>query len=415
VRFRRTAIAAAFVALTAPVLAAPAGPALADSTDDAKRRVAVAAGELESSNAAVQRAAVSLAAVAAELPAARHDVATARGELAGARARLAEASTRVRRAELATAAAQRRVDAANAKVQKGRDTVGLLARRSYQQGPLGDLRDILSKGTPQEIVDRAETLKVVFRSQNDVLHALSVDRLHLATEKAGLGAQQQVLEQARGKAVAGEQKARDVAVRADKAAARVAALVAQRGSALAEAEANRAADVAEYRAANAASRQLAARLRALALERARAAARNNAVVPTVGTGRFLWPSNGPLTSRFGYRQHPIFAERRFHAGIDLGSGYGAPVWSAAPGTVVFAGAASGYGTLVVVSHGTVDGTDLSTAYAHMSAVLVSEGQQVARGQQVGRVGNEGNSTGPHLHFEVRRNGEPVDPLDWVSP
>jgi murein DD-endopeptidase MepM/ murein hydrolase activator NlpD len=415
VRLRRTAIAVALLALGAPLLAAPAAPALADAGDEAKRRVALAAGELESSTAAVQQAAVSLAAVATQLPAAQHEAATARGELAGARARLAEATTRVRRAELATAAAQRRVDAANAKVQQGRDTVGLLARRSYQQGPLGDLRNILQSGTPQEIVDRAETLKVVFRSQNDVLHALSVDRLHLATETAGLGAEQQALEQSRAKAAAGETKARDVAVRADQAAARVTALVAQRASALAAAQANRAADVRAYRSAQAASQALAARLRALALERARQAARTRVPVPSVGTGRFLWPSNGPLTSRFGYRMHPIFHEMRLHAGIDIGSGYGAPVWAAADGVVVFAGQASGYGTLVVISHGTVDGTDLSTAYAHMSSLAVSEGQQVSRGQQVGNVGNEGNSTGPHLHFEVRRNGDPVDPLDWVSP
>jgi murein DD-endopeptidase MepM/ murein hydrolase activator NlpD len=79
--------------------------------------------------------------------------------------------------------------------------------------------------------------------------------------------------------------------------------------------------------------------------------------------------------------------------------------------VILSGSASGYGTLVVVSHG----NGISTAYAHMSALLVGEGDTVSQGETIGRIGNEGNSTGPHLHFEVRRDGEPVDPLGYVSP
>jgi murein DD-endopeptidase MepM/ murein hydrolase activator NlpD len=129
----------------------------------------------------------------------------------------------------------------------------------------------------------------------------------------------------------------------------------------------------------------------------------------------LWPAPGRLTSRYGNRKHPIYGDYRFHAGIDIGGGFGARVSAAEGGTVIFAGQASGYGTLVVLTHGTVNGRNLSTAYAHMSRLAVSEGQSVSRGQQVGAIGNEGNSTGPHLHFEVRRNGEPVDPLDYVSP
>jgi len=134
------------------------------------------------------------------------------------------------------------------------------------------------------------------------------------------------------------------------------------------------------------------------------------------TGAMQWPCSGcPLTSTFGWRTHPIFGDARFHAGIDLGAPIGAPVLAADAGTVIVAGSAPGYGTLVVVSHGVAGGRDLSTAYGHLSTIGVSVGQQVARGARIGEVGNEGNSTGPHLHFEVRRNGEPVDPLAHVSP
>ena len=456
-RLRRAVICAAVMM---PLLCGPGvGPvAQADSVDDAKHRVEIAAGALEDSTAAVQAAGASLVSVANQLPGAQQEVAVARGELAGAQARAAEADLLVRRAELSTATAERHVQEATARVASGRETIAVLARRSYQQGPLGDLREVFRNGTPQDVVDRAETLKHVFRGQNDVLHVLSVDRLHLARTSAELAVQQQQLEAARATAVAGQERAATVAAQADQAAAHVQALIDQRRQALAQAEASRGADVAEYKAANEASRALAARIRALAKKRAaeraarararaveRAAARRAAqaearrqararraanqpaapeppplpdpapqdIPPAVG--RFGWPADGPLTSPFGYRMHPIFHVLRFHAGIDIGAGYGAPVSAAAGGTVIFAGVASGYGTLVVIDHGTVDGRDIATAYAHMSALLVYDGQQVGPGQQVGRVGNEGNSTGPHLHFEVRRDGDPVDPLNWVSP
>jgi murein DD-endopeptidase MepM/ murein hydrolase activator NlpD len=411
VRLRRTAVCAALLALVAPLAGAPAH---ADSSSDAKHRVADASAALEDSTAAVRTAAASLATVAAQLPAARQDVAVARGELAGARARLAEATTRVTRAELATAAAQRRVDEASAQVAKGRQTVGLLARRSYQQGPLGDMRQMLTTGSPQDLVDRVSLLQQVFRGQNDALHTLSVGRLHLATATAGLAAQQKDLEQAQSAAAAGEEKARTIAVRAQQAADRVTHLVALRKSALADAQAARAADVKEYQAAQAASAKLAAHLRALARARALAAAASHTSVARASSARFLWPTAGQFTSPFGWRMHPIFHEMRFHAGIDIGAAYGTSVWAADDGQVVYAGYASGYGTLVLISHGTVNGKDLTTGYAHMSELDVSVGQSVSRGQQVGRIGNEGNSTGPHLHFEVRLDGEPVDPLNWVS-
>ena len=410
-RLRRTALCAALLALVAPLAGAPAR---ADSSSDVKRRVADASAALEGSTAAVRAAAASLDQVAAQLPAARNDVATARGELAGARARLQEANTRVVQATLATEAAQRRVDDATLKVAQGRATVGLLARRSYQQGPLGDMSQVIATGSPQSLVDRISMLQQVFRGQNDALHTLSVGRLRLATATAGLAAQQKDLEQAQAQAAAGEEKARASAARAEAAAARVAQLVAQRTSALADAQAARAADAREYRAAQAASQALAAHLRALARARALEAARSHISIARPSNARFLWPADGPLTSEFGWRMHPIFHEMRFHAGIDIGAGYGAPVWAADAGTVVYAGYASGYGTLVLISHGTVNGQDLTTGYAHMSALNVSEGDHVSRGQQVGQVGNEGNSTGPHLHFEVRLDGNPVDPLGWVS-
>jgi murein DD-endopeptidase MepM/ murein hydrolase activator NlpD len=117
----------------------------------------------------------------------------------------------------------------------------------------------------------------------------------------------------------------------------------------------------------------------------------------------IWPVSGPVTSPFGYRWG------RLHAGIDIGVGYGTPIHAAASGTVVLAGWTGGYGNYTCIDHG----GGLATCYAHQSSYAVSSGAQVSQGQVIGYVGNTGHSFGSHLHFEVRINGAPVDPLGYL--
>jgi murein DD-endopeptidase MepM/ murein hydrolase activator NlpD len=117
----------------------------------------------------------------------------------------------------------------------------------------------------------------------------------------------------------------------------------------------------------------------------------------------VWPVSGPVTSPFGYRWG------RLHAGIDIGVGYGTPIHAAASGTVVLAGWTGGYGNYTCIDHG----GGLATCYAHQSSYAVSSGAQVSQGQVIGYVGNTGHSFGSHLHFEVRINGAPVDPLGYL--
>lgn len=139
-----------------------------------------------------------------------------------------------------------------------------------------------------------------------------------------------------------------------------------------------------------------------AAERAKAASRRSFIS---GTGIFAIPSDGPTSSGFGWRTHPILGYRRFHSGLDFAAAYGTPIRAADSGQVIFAGWYGGYGRTVIIDHG--KGT--TTLYAHSSELMVSEGQSVKRGQQIATIGSTGLSTGPHLHFEVRRNGTPVDP------
>jgi murein DD-endopeptidase MepM/ murein hydrolase activator NlpD len=124
---------------------------------------------------------------------------------------------------------------------------------------------------------------------------------------------------------------------------------------------------------------------------------------TPSAAGFIWPVNGPVTSPFGWRWG------RMHEGIDIGVGSGTPIHAAASGRVVYAGWMSGYGNLVAIDHG----RGISTAYGHQSSIAVSVGQIVSQGQTIGYVGCTGHCFGPHLHFEVRINGSPVDPLGYL--
>jgi murein DD-endopeptidase MepM/ murein hydrolase activator NlpD len=123
-----------------------------------------------------------------------------------------------------------------------------------------------------------------------------------------------------------------------------------------------------------------------------------------------WPINAAVGSGFGYRVHPIFGTKKLHTGIDLSAGAGTPIRAAEAGKVIMARTWGGYGRTVVIDH---EG-GLSTLYAHQSSILVSEGQRVGRGDVIGYVGCTGYCTGPHLHFETREWGTPVDPMKYLS-
>ena len=122
-----------------------------------------------------------------------------------------------------------------------------------------------------------------------------------------------------------------------------------------------------------------------------------------GSGAFVWPVNGTFTSPFGMRWG------RLHAGIDIAAPEGTPIRAADDGTVILAGWTGGYGNYTCISHGGA----LSTCYAHQSRYGTSTGANVSKGQVIGYVGNTGHSFGAHLHFEVRVNGSPVDPMGYL--
>lgn len=134
------------------------------------------------------------------------------------------------------------------------------------------------------------------------------------------------------------------------------------------------------------------------------AANSERAEPT--TSGMMLPVDGHITSYFGYRYHPILHFTRFHAGLDIGAAWGSPIVAAGDGQVVAAGWAGGYGREVQIAHG----GGLTSLYGHMSEIVAQAGSFVHAGQVIGYVGSSGLSTGPHVHFEVRLSGQPVNPL-----
>ena len=128
---------------------------------------------------------------------------------------------------------------------------------------------------------------------------------------------------------------------------------------------------------------------------------------------FMKPIAGPITSPFGYRVHPVFKRTIFHSGIDIGGINGGKIRASNSGKVLYSGWYGGYGKVVIIDHGRINGQSVTTLYAHMSNYTVSPGQNVLKGQVIGYEGSTGYSTGPHCHFEVRVNGKPQNPLNYI--
>ncbi|MBQ3642050.1 peptidoglycan DD-metalloendopeptidase family protein [bacterium] len=139
--------------------------------------------------------------------------------------------------------------------------------------------------------------------------------------------------------------------------------------------------------------------------------RNSNVI--VGNGFLLPVSGARITSPFGWRVHPIFKKKIFHSGIDYGVPYGTPIKASNAGKVIYSGWYGGYGKVVILDHGSCTGQPTTTLYAHMSRQSVKVGDTVTRGQIIGYVGSTGYSTGPHVHFEVRINGKPQNPNNYL--
>ena len=273
---------------------------------------------------------------------------------------------------------------------------------AYMAGPTSHLEGLLSATTFNEVVDRTSYYESALDADSKLVSEIEVLRDGTEIKRDEVEEEEELI------------AAQKLALEADKAD--LARVLQERQSALDARNAVLAEKEALLAAAESKKRQylqVVAQLEADA-DRIRSilSARSVGSVGAlpVGGGQLLWPTNGPLTSGYGYRTHPIFGDGRMHTGIDIGAPYGAPVIAADAGVVAYVGVMSGYGNVIVIDHG----GGLATTYNHLSAFGVSSGQSVGRGVPIGNVGCTGYCTGPHLHFEVRINGSPVDPMPYLQ-
>jgi len=139
---------------------------------------------------------------------------------------------------------------------------------------------------------------------------------------------------------------------------------------------------------------------------------SNKKTKLLGTGKYILPitrSKFYISSSYGSRRHPIYKVVRFHSGLDMAAQRGVEVKAADSGEVVHAAVWGGYGKAIIIDHG----NNTSTVYGHLSRIIVSKGQVVYKGDKIGLVGSTGRSTGPHLHFEIRKNGKTVNPIGYL--
>src|SRR5579872_4656913 len=302
---------------------------------------------------------------------------------------------------------------AQASLDRHRDALNHRLVDIYEYGSASYLDVLLSATSFVDFIERWDFLRFVIRSDarliadvNQAARRYQKMVADLSATQAALEREQQAQERQQLGALADER--RQLLARAASQRQAIAQQVDELEN-LSAAEEARLQELIRQRQREEQAAALRARIAAI---QARCMAARAAGLPCPvehwegGPVQFMWPVRGPITSPFGMRTDPVTGRYQLHSGIDIGADYGVPIQAAADGVVLYAGWYGGYGNAIILDNT----SGLSTLYAHCSAMYVSVNQQVQRGQVIGAVGATGYATGPHLHFEIRVNGVPVDPL-----
>ena len=298
------------------------------------------------------------------------------------------------------AANQKQLEAKQKQVKQRQHIYRGRLRDIYINGQINYLDVLLGAKDFSDFSSRMYLLQKIIAGDLAMLDQLKRDAEEINNRKAQLAAEMK------------EIKAMQAELEAKKA--RVDKLREQRAQMLYKAQEDEQSSQHEYDRLLAVSENIAAMLRNIESSGAGVAAAGGSTETAAstgsgGTGKFMWPCTGPITSYYGWRTHPIFGTTKYHSGMDIAVDAGTPIHAADSGTVVYSGWLGGYGNCVMIDHG----GGLVSLYGHNSALNVSEGQYVAKGTVIAYAGSTGYSTGPHCHFEVRLHGELTEPLNYL--
>ena len=388
----------AFAAIGALLLAAPAAGDVYSHKHSVDARISALHARVDAAQQRAERLAAEIASVNSRI----HGLETRVGDV-NTRLAALENDLALHRRKLDRLTELFRVQTRRYSLLRGQYSLALARLNArlvqvYEQGDVSSLDVVLEARSLSDLIDRLEYVRQL-ASEDDRI-ATSVGRARDSAREARAKTRK-----LRG-VVAAETRAvqaRTEQVRAvrDELLANTRQLVFARSTKrvnLADVRASERQAAAESQALERVSATLGAQIQA-----AQAASSYSPPSSAPSSSGFIWPVNGPVVSPFGMRWG------RMHTGIDIGVSYGTPIHAAAAGQVIYAGWMDGYGNLVFIDHG----RGISTGYAHQSSIAVSNGQSVAQGQAIGYVGCTGHCFGPHLHFEVRVNGSPVDPLGYL--
>ena len=256
----------------------------------------------------------------------------------------------------------------------------------YEQGDTSYLEVLLGSTDIKDLITRMDMLSAIIGQDKELIDDINLRKRDLDNKKADLDVQQRELESARVTLVEKKKKL-----------AEQLKLKKETLSSVQQEKAKYAQAMQELERASAEAEAMILKLQGKG--------------GSIGTGTYTWPTPGyrNITSNYGMRYHPILKVNKLHTGIDIGAPSGAKIVAADSGSVIYSGWLGAYGNTIIIDHG----AGISTLYGHQSARLVGVGAKVSKGQTIGKVGSTGWSTGAHLHFEVRKKGNPINPRSYI--
>jgi len=365
--------------VTAALLVPLAGPVQADELAEQKQRLELIKRQMQAQQAAVDRAQRQIDSVTGQLQQIQEELEAATAEYKAIQTQLAVTEQKI-------AMNKKILAQLEAKLVERNKILSKRLRDIYENGQLSYLDVLLGSTDFSDFTTRLELVKRVLRHDAALIAQIKAERDLVEQKKAELE---------RDRAAILSLKR---AVEAKKAL--IEARKQERAAVLEKALYERETAERAYQELLETSRRI---------EQMILNAQRRSTAAAGSTGSMIWPYHGPITSEFGWRTHPIFGTARYHSGLDIGADYGDSVVAADGGVVIYADWMGGYGKTVIIDHG----GGLTTLYAHNSELVVTVGQRIGKGQLIAYAGSTGYSTGPHVHFEVRVNGAPVNPWDYL--